>query len=86
MKLKNIDNINKGDILIINKLTGLKGKFELGERFIFERFNRLDIMSSSTIYLIKESNNELMAFTVGISKNLETLQSVRDMKINHLTS
>ena len=86
MKLKHFDDLNNGDILVINSETGLRGAYKIGERFIFESFNMLQPMSASTVYLIKESNNELIPFTVSITKNLEPLQLVRNNKINSLIS
>lgn len=86
MKLKNIDKVVKGDILVINSETGLRGAYKLGERFIFESFNMLQPMSASTIYLTRESNNVLIPFSVSIAKNLEPLQLIRNNKINSLIS
>lgn len=84
MKLKHFDDLNNGDILVINSETGLRGAYKIGERFIFESFNMLQPMSVSTVYLKKESTNESIAFVVGIVKNLEPLKTYRNSQLEKL--
>ena len=84
MKLKNIDKVKKDDILVINRETGLRGAYKIGELFIFVRFNKSLPMSASTVYLKKESTNESIAFVVGIVKNLETLKTYRNSQLEKL--
>lgn len=84
MKLKNIDRVVEGDVLVISKTTGLRGAYNIGDKFIFDSFNRLEPMSASTIYLKKEGDDEILAFTVGITKNLEPLQVYRNSQLGKL--
>jgi hypothetical protein len=85
MKLTDIENLKEGDIVVISKK--LKGwafnKFEVGEKFKFHNFRKLDIMSASTIYLIRE-NGELCSFTSNIASNILPLQEWRQSQLEKL--
>ncbi len=84
MKIREIDNLSPGDIVVFTKFSGRTPKFKIGYELVFKRFNKLEPTSASTIYFNEIGSDKLIAFTPSICRFIETRQKVRDRKLNDI--
>lgn len=83
MKLKEIDKLSPGDILVFTKYCGRVG-FKLGHELIFHKFHKMVPTSASSIYFSEIGSDEIVSFAPGICKFIDTKQKVRDRKLNDI--
>lgn len=94
VRTKDLDKLKPGDIVVITRESGkITYMHKIGDELIFQNFQKMDIMSASTIYLIRTNDdgvNIQCSFTYGISKYIDTksnyLRNNRDIKINKILS
>jgi hypothetical protein len=80
-------DMNPGEVLVVNKLTGLnrmRHPPDVGDIYIFKLFHLIEPFSASSVYLYDVKRNEDLCFGLSIAKNLETLQNYRNKKLNEL--
>jgi hypothetical protein len=83
MKTKDLDKLNKGDIVVFIKPINGWNKYKIGDQYKFHGFNINSPMSSSTLYL-ESLQGEVMGFTPKVAYNIETLQKWRELQLEKL--
>jgi len=84
MRIREIDSLSPGDILVFTKFSRRTPKFKIGYELAFQSFNKLQPTSASTIYFNEIGSDKLLAFTPSICRFIETRQKVRDRKLNDI--
>ena len=101
MKGKDFRDMKSGEILVVNRLSGLnrmKNPPNIGDIYVFHKFHLMEPFSVSYVYLIdnrespltdcsgKSVGREMLCFSPSIDKNLETLQKYRSKKLHQILS
>jgi len=84
MKIKHINKLQKGDILVVTGTKNFKSlNYKIGDQLKFDSVHFMEPMSASTLYLRGNKKN-LLAFTINSSVNFTPLSVLREKSINSI--
>lgn len=83
MKIKHIDKLQKGDILVVTSTKNFKSlRYKIGDQLLYDSAHIAEPMSASTLYL--RDNNKILAFTINSCVNFTPLSVLREKSINNI--
>jgi len=87
MKIRDLDKLTKGDVLVFTKISGrFSNEYKIGDELIFSKFTKLEPTSASHLELLRMEGNRAysVGFTTAMCKYLETKQTIRNRKLTEI--